>query len=78
MRGRAMIVTILTPPAGCWRITGTYRGQQVSYVVNVEKQPIQYPGPRAPLVKPTKRPVPRPMSPPYGPPCLISIDNACP
>lgn len=31
--GRAMLIGIEIPAAGCWRLTGTYRGTSLSYVV---------------------------------------------
>ena len=31
--GIAMLIGVDIPAAGCWRLTGTYRGQSLSYVV---------------------------------------------
>jgi hypothetical protein len=33
--GEAMLVGIEVPTAGCWEITGRYRGAELSYVVTV-------------------------------------------
>ena len=31
--GTAMLMGVEVPAAGCWRLTGTYRGKNLSYVV---------------------------------------------
>jgi hypothetical protein len=34
--GAAMLVGVDIPTIGCWRLTGTYRGRELSYIVLVE------------------------------------------
>ena len=33
--GAAMLVGVTIPTTGCWELTGTYRGERLSYVVRV-------------------------------------------